>query len=266
VVPVFIFDISDLDILLIDRTHQAVSFPDMVVAIQIPLSRAIFDYTCSGRTVAVNPKDATRPVMAALVSTLWGVAPTYQAWDVQHSQVKENYMWAVGNTPFGPFSSATTLSFAQTEAAKRFRLYSFIESALRRLSGLFTTYAEYDLELADGLSEEAYTQLMQRWNLLQFKFEKARTYMGLGNYNASLAFLASSRHELRSIMSLLSSATEFIDSRLSCSAATDTSYSRWLHNLAVGFTVMLLAAAIVNILHSRGVLSDLLRRDKLHSS
>jgi len=88
---------------------------------------------------------------------------------------------------------------------------------------------------------------MQRWNLLQFKFEKvrtsdrmeqlvrvlepkakrlnqpparfqARTYMGLGNYNASLAFLASSRHELRSIMSLLSSATEFIDSRLSCSA------------------------------------------------
>jgi hypothetical protein len=41
--------------------------------------------------------------------------------------------------------------------------------------------------------------------------------MGLGDYGASLAFLESTSHELHDITRLLSTATEFIDSRLSCS-------------------------------------------------
>jgi hypothetical protein len=101
----------------------------MVIAVQTPLSRVVFDYQyattrhtrtrhdttltklssfrflflararrCSGRTLAVDPKDATRPVMGALVSTVWGVAPTHQAWDPLHNRIKENYLWAV-HTP-----------------------------------------------------------------------------------------------------------------------------------------------------------------------
>lgn len=33
--------------------------------------------------------------MGALVSTVWGVAPTHQAWDPLHNRIKENYLWAV---------------------------------------------------------------------------------------------------------------------------------------------------------------------------
>lgn len=266
VVPVFLFDVSNTDLLLIDRTHQAVSFPDMVIAVQTPLSRVVFDYQCSGRTLAVDPKDATRPVMGALVSTVWGVAPTHQAWDPLHNRIKENYLWAVGGTPFGPFSPSVRLTFAQTDPARRFRLYGYIERTLRRLTSLFRTYAEYDLELEDGLSPEAYEQLMQRWNLLQFKFEKASTFMGLGDYSASLAFLESTGHELDAITRLLSSATEFIDSRLACTS-TGSAHGGLVRQGAMLSVVVMLAMFVVSLLRRQGIVSALLgKHAKTHAS
>lgn len=50
-------------------------------------------------------------------------------------------MVQVGGTPFGPFSPSVRLTFAQTDPARRFRLYGYIERTLRRLTSLFRTYA-----------------------------------------------------------------------------------------------------------------------------
>jgi hypothetical protein len=44
VVPVFVFDVSLPHFLLLDKTFQAVSFPDMVVAVQTPQASIALDY------------------------------------------------------------------------------------------------------------------------------------------------------------------------------------------------------------------------------
>jgi hypothetical protein len=51
--------------------------------------------------------------------------------------VVENYFWAVGKTPFGPFSGLTELSFSQRDAAGKNVLFTEIHQLLEELNSLF---------------------------------------------------------------------------------------------------------------------------------
>jgi hypothetical protein len=75
-IPVFLFDLVD-DNYLLDKTEQAVSFPDMVVAVQTQNNYIYTDFGCDGDTVILDASDATRAVLAALIQTIWGVSPTF---------------------------------------------------------------------------------------------------------------------------------------------------------------------------------------------
>ena len=95
--------------------------------------------SCNGNTIRIDPRDATRPVLAALLQSIWGIAPTYlyysylffsysphlslllqvlfdddthQTWNQVLKRVESNYLWSLSLTPFAPFSIHTNLSFA----------------------------------------------------------------------------------------------------------------------------------------------------------
>jgi len=91
VVAAFIYDLNSDDILLLDRFHQAVSFPDIVIGVQTKAPAAIIDFrssafilrciidcliSCNGKSMQFDPRDSTRAVLGSLLQTTWGVAPT----------------------------------------------------------------------------------------------------------------------------------------------------------------------------------------------
>ena len=47
----------------------------------------------------------------------WGVVPTELAWSDALQQPQTDYLWSVGQTPFGPLAKGNTLSFAERDAA-----------------------------------------------------------------------------------------------------------------------------------------------------
>lgn len=67
----------------------------------------------------LKPHSLPRSLLAALLQTGWGVAPSYETWSVFHNTTLHNWLWSVGRTPFGPFSDKTEVSFVQRTAAQR---------------------------------------------------------------------------------------------------------------------------------------------------
>ena len=88
VLPIFLFDFTspllldedqpnEVNLMLIDRVHQAISFPDMVVAVQINEHSVRSPYQCEHVPIFINPRNSTRPIISSFLQTLWGVLPTF---------------------------------------------------------------------------------------------------------------------------------------------------------------------------------------------
>ncbi|KAJ1484221.1 hypothetical protein T484DRAFT_1797744, partial [Baffinella frigidus] len=58
-IPVFVFDLEETSLILLDRFHQSVSFPEMVISLQTKSGPATVDFSCNDETG-------------------WGVAPTHE--------------------------------------------------------------------------------------------------------------------------------------------------------------------------------------------
>jgi hypothetical protein len=52
----------------------------------------------------------------------------------------DNFLWSVGTTPFGPFSPAVALSFAQRDAGVKNILYNEIHTILEEINLLFNHF------------------------------------------------------------------------------------------------------------------------------
>ena len=130
IVPIFLFDFSYTEMMLIDRKHAVVSFPDMVIAVQTEEESVRIPYVCQDNPISIDGRDATREIMGALLQTLWGVLPTGDYWSKSHKQIENDWMWNVGRTPFGPFSDSKELSFVQIDSIKRPQLYQLINQTI----------------------------------------------------------------------------------------------------------------------------------------
>eukprot|EP00824_Muranothrix_gubernata_P000512 TRINITY_DN1058_c0_g1_i1.p1 TRINITY_DN1058_c0_g1~~TRINITY_DN1058_c0_g1_i1.p1 ORF type:complete len:727 (+),score=124.16 TRINITY_DN1058_c0_g1_i1:317-2182(+) len=216
VIPVFLYDLAAPNIILLDRFHQAVSFPDMVIAVQTQVNKALVDFACKDKVVSFNMKDSTRAVMSALLQTVYGVAPTQQRWSPLHNATLDDFLWAVGNTPFGLFSYSKKLSFAQRDAAARNLIYTHMSRTLTEVSTLLHRFAKFGKELDEVLSPAQYTQFVQRWNVFKFKLEKATTLLSFHNYNHSLYHLRSLAHDVRVIGDLIYEAGNNMRSFIHC--------------------------------------------------
>ncbi|KAL3525961.1 hypothetical protein ACH5RR_014333 [Cinchona calisaya] len=215
VLPVYVFDLDVNSILLLDRYHQSVAFKDMVIAIRTKNTQTVSDYSCNGRHVFTQTRELERPLVGSILQSMWGVSPTHLVWSPRHNSTLVDYTWSVGQTPFGPFSEISSMSFVQKDAARRnVLLTSFnysIGSALDVLESISAHGGEKKL-----LRQNQQTEFMQRWNLFKYKLDKAISALSHFDFDMALYYLRSSDHDLYAIHSLVYHASQDLEASLIC--------------------------------------------------
>ncbi|MCO5555226.1 hypothetical protein L7F22_008770 [Adiantum nelumboides] len=215
VVPVYVFDLDQDRHLLLDRYHQAIAFRDMVIAVRTRSSHGVSDYTCNGRHVVLQSRQLERPIVGALLQTLWGVTPTHLRWSAQHNNSIVDYTWSVGQTPFGPFSDMLSLSFVQKDAAPRNTLLitfnNSVSSAIEVLRSAKAHGGERKL-----LGAKRHAEFMQRWHVFYFKLEKVMSSISHFDFDTALYFMKSTDHDLLRLHRLLYEAATEVQTTLVC--------------------------------------------------
>lgn len=215
VLPVYIFDLDYDRHLLLDRYHQAIAFRDMVIAVRTRSSQGVSDYTCNGRHVVLQSRQLERPIVGALLQTLWGVTPTHLRWSAQHNNSIVDYTWSVGQTPFGPFSDMLSLSFVQRDAAPRNTLLinfnSSVSSAIEVLRSVKAQGGERKL-----LGAKRHAEFMQRWHVFYFKLEKVMSSISHFDFDTALYFMKSTDHDLSRLHRLVYDAAIEVQTTLVC--------------------------------------------------
>ncbi|KAF8010851.1 hypothetical protein BT93_J1484 [Corymbia citriodora subsp. variegata] len=215
VLPVYVFDLDLNTHLLLDRYHQSVSFKDMVIAARTKVTQTVSDYNCNGRHVFTQTRDLERPLVGSILQSMWGVAPTHLSWSSRHNNTLVDYTWSVGQTPFGPFSEISSLSFVQKDAARRNVLltslnYS-ITSAIDVLESIMSHGGDRSL-----LKLNQHAEFIQRWNLFKYKLDKAVSALSHFDFEMALYYLRSSDHDLYGIHSLVYQASQELEASLVC--------------------------------------------------
>ncbi|XP_057447601.1 uncharacterized protein LOC130739343 [Lotus japonicus] len=215
VVPVYVFDLDHTSLLLLDRYHQSVAFKDMVIAVRTRNTQTVSDYSCNGRHVFTHTRELERPLVGSILQSMWGVSPTHMSWSPRHNSTLVDYTWSMGQTPFGPFSQLSSLSFVQKDAAKRNVLltslnYS-ISSAMDVLQSIETHGGDRKL-----LKQKQHAEFVQRLNLFKYKLNKAVSALSHLDFEMALFYYRSSDHDLYAIHSIVYHASQEIEASLVC--------------------------------------------------
>ncbi|MED6205593.1 hypothetical protein PIB30_019154, partial [Stylosanthes scabra] len=215
IVPAYVFDLDYNSLLLLDRYHQSVAFKDMVIAVRTRNTQTVSDYSCNGRHVFTQTRELVRPLVGSILQSMWGVSPTHLSWSPMHNGTLVDYTWSIGQTPFGPFSELSSLSFVQKDAARRNVLltslnYS-ISSAIDVLQSIETHGGDRNL-----LKGKQHVEFVQRWNLFKHKLNKAVSALSHLDFEMALFYLRSSDHDLYAIHSIVYHASQEIEASLVC--------------------------------------------------
>ncbi|KAK1298267.1 hypothetical protein QJS10_CPB14g01376 [Acorus calamus] len=214
--PVYVFDVDFDRMLLLDRYHQAVAFRDMVVAVRTKSVQTVSDYSCNGRHVLVQARNLERPIVGAVLQSLWGVSPTHLAWSPQHNHTTVDYTWSVGRTPFGPFSDSMSVSFVQRDAAKRNVLLTSLNASVTSAIDVVGSMDGHGGDRKLLSRKNRYIEFVQRWNLFKYKIDRVVSVMSRLDYDRALYFLRSSDHDLFAMHTLVYEASQELEASLVC--------------------------------------------------
>ncbi|WCJ20807.1 hypothetical protein M5689_003012 [Euphorbia peplus] len=215
VLPVYVFDLDYNTLLLLDRYHQSVAFRDMVIAVRTKTTQTVSDYSCNGRHVFTHTRELERSLVGSVLQSMWGVSPTHMSWSARHNNTLLDYTWSVGQTPFGPFSETSSLSFVQRDAARRNVLltslnYS-ISSAIDVLESIGVHGGARNL-----LKPNQHVEFIQRWNLFKYKLDKLISAVSRLDFEMALYYVRSSDYDLYAIHSLVYHASQELEASLVC--------------------------------------------------
>ncbi|KAL3629336.1 hypothetical protein CASFOL_026558 [Castilleja foliolosa] len=215
ILPVYVFDLDVSSILLLDRFHQSVSFKDMVIAVRTKSTQTVSDYSCNGHHVFTQTRELERPLVGSILQSMWGVSPTHFVWSPRHNSSLVDYTWSVGQTPFGPFSEISSLSFVQKDAVKRNVILTSLNYSITSGVDVLESIVAHggDRKL---LKHSRHTEFFQRWNLFRYKLEKSISAMSHFDYEMALYYLRSSDHDLYAIHSLVYYASQELEASLIC--------------------------------------------------
>ncbi|KAB1211651.1 hypothetical protein CJ030_MR6G002146 [Morella rubra] len=215
VLPVYVFDLDYNMLLLLDRYHQSVAFKDMVIAVRTKSTQTVIDYSCNGRQVLSQTRELERPLVGSILQSMWGVSPTHLLWSPRHNTTSVDYTWSVGQTPFGPFSEISSLSFAQKDAARRNVLLTSLNYSITSAIEVLESIASHggDRKL---LKQNRHVEFTQRWSLFKYKVDKAVSALSHLDFEMALYYLRSSDHDLYAIHSLVYHASNELEASLVC--------------------------------------------------
>ena len=215
VLPVYVFDLDVHSILLLDRYHQSVAFKDMVIAVRTKNTQTVSDYSCNGRHVFTQTRELERPIVGSILQSMWGVSPTHMLWSPRHNTTLVDYTWSVGQTPFGPFSESSTLSFVQKDAARRNLLLTSLNYSITSAIDVLQSVAAHGGE-KKMLKHNQHVEFIERWNLFKYKLDKAVSALSRLDFETALYYLRSSDHDLFAIHSLVYNASQELEASLVC--------------------------------------------------
>jgi hypothetical protein len=236
-----VFDLEEPALVLLDRFHQAVSFPEMVLSLETKSGAATVDFSCNDEMVSIDSSDATRATMAALLQTAWGVAPTHEHFSGKKETSEINYMWSVSRTPFGPFSTSTRLAFPLVDAAKRNQIYTALNASIAHVGEMMGQFAHFGKRMEDVLLPDEHVHFVRRWNVLMFKIRRTATFLSLLNFNTALFYSRSLRHDVYAIRQAVLRAGQFVHSYVGCVHDTESSVLRVLIYLFSGAALFIMA-------------------------
>ncbi|PQQ06756.1 uncharacterized protein Pyn_10619 [Prunus yedoensis var. nudiflora] len=215
VLPVYVFDLDYSMLLLLDRYHQSVAFKDMVIAVRTKNTQTVSDYSCNGRHVFTQTRELERPLVGSILQSMWGVSPTHMLWSPRHNTTLVDYTWSVGQTPFGPFSEVSSLSFVQKDAARRNVLLTSLNYSITSAVDVLESIAAHGGE-RKLLKSSRHVEFIQRWNLFKYKLDKAVSALSHLDFEMALYYLRSSDHDLYAIHSLVYHASQEVEASLVC--------------------------------------------------
>ncbi|KAM7280289.1 hypothetical protein ACFE04_007423 [Oxalis oulophora] len=215
VLPVYVFDLDDSSLLLLDRYHQSVAFKDMVIAVRTKNTQTVSDYSCNGRHVFTHTRELERPLVGSILQSMWGVSPTHLLWSSQHNNTLVDYTWSVGQTPFGPFSELMSLSFVQKDAARRNVILTSLNYSITSAIDVLQSISAHGGE-RKFLKNSQLILFTQRWNLFKYKLDKAVSALSHFEFEMALFYLRASDHDLYAIHSLVYHATQELEASLIC--------------------------------------------------
>ncbi|KAL3679211.1 hypothetical protein R1sor_022167 [Riccia sorocarpa] len=215
VLPVYVLDVDSDRQLLLDRYHQVIPFRDMVIAVRSKAGQVVTEYSCNGRPMVAQTRMLERPIVGALLQSLFGVAPTHLTWSAEHNSSLVDYRWAVGQTPFGPFSDSMSLSFAQRDAAPRNVLFSMLNQSISSALELLETIKVHGGE-KKLFGQKRHLEFLQRWNLYVYKLEKAVAAISHFDFKMGLYFLKAAEHDLFATHNLAYAASGDFEATMIC--------------------------------------------------
>ncbi|KAM5581456.1 hypothetical protein ABKV19_010599 [Rosa sericea] len=215
VLPVFVFDLDYHMLLLLDRYHQTVAFRDMVIAVRTRNTQTVSDYSCNGRPVFTQMRELERPLVGSILQSMWGVSPTHMLWSPRHNTTLVDYMWSVGQTPFGPFSEISSLSFVQKDAARRNVLLTSLNYSISSAVDVLESIAAHGGE-RKLLKRNRHVEFVQRWNFFKYKLDKAVSAMSHLDFEMALYYMRSSDHDVYAIHSIVYHASQELEASLVC--------------------------------------------------
>lgn len=215
VLPVYVFDLDYNSLLMLDRFHQSVAFRDMVIAVRTKNTQTVSDYSCNGRHVFTYTRELDRSLVGSILQSMWGVSPTHLLWSPMHNSTLVDYTWSVGQTPFGPFSEISSLSFVQKDAARRNVLLTSLNYSITSAIDVLESLAAHggDRKL---LKRNRHVEFVQRWNLFKYKLDKAVSALSHMDFEMALFYLRSSDHDLYNMHSLVYHASQELEASLVC--------------------------------------------------
>mmetsp|Transcript_30649 Transcript_30649/g.99669 ORF Transcript_30649/g.99669 Transcript_30649/m.99669 type:complete len:682 (+) Transcript_30649:61-2106(+) len=215
-VPVVLFDLATEELLLFDRTEQAVSFEDMVVAVRTMAGEVPGGFVCDGKRVLLAPHELQRPLIAGILRTVWAVPPEHLAWGEAQGAPLPDYLWSTSLTPFGPFGGSSALSFAQRDAVSRNVIFAALNHTVFFTRELVKTALEVGAEDGGVLDQAGLRTFTQRWNVLVHKLRHATHAVSVHDFPGALYYAVSATHDLDAMQDVLKEAMRDLRTELEC--------------------------------------------------
>lgn len=186
------------------------------MGVQTHAEMTTVDAVCNGQTMKTDPSDASRALLGSLLSTLFGVAPSGVGYNPSSNSTELAHMWTVGMTPYGHFAQGLDSHFGLKDAAHRNVLLSEAYAVISNLKTLLSTMLRLRKDARELLDATEFKKFNQRFNLLQFKMQKAENHASLNSYSDGLYYAISARHDVAAMEAIFRSAVRRVRPVLVC--------------------------------------------------
>lgn len=241
ILPVFLFDMFTDEPMVIDYNLQSVAFEDMIIAVRTRATEADSHFVCDYRHVFLDGINLTRPVLASILQSAWGVADTHLYYTNATGE-NVHYLWSVGNSLFGPLSSSIHISGVEQASMLRNLVLTEIQKAVNRTTRVLRGLARLadNNKPQDALPRSHLPMYRQRINVLQIKLHEAALKLQHGSGKMALHYAQSAMRDVEALEQMVHSLHSKLQPRLKCRGTLHATWQLWL--APAGAVLLLLGA------------------------